>query len=133
MMSDDCRDWGRFYFKDGTICEYLLDSKELLDLFRDNNKIFHREDGPAWECWAFDLWYKDGYQHREDGPAMTYRDGRKLYFIFNKLIEKSTFKRILSYKRKSSLLQYLLSEDEAIRYLAEKRLKELENENSGNR
>ena len=41
----------------------------------------HREDGPAIEYVDGEkLWYKEGKRHREDGPAIERVDGRKEYW-----------------------------------------------------
>ncbi len=40
----------------------------------------HREDGPAVE-WSdgIKLWFKEGKYHREDGPAIEYSNGEKIW------------------------------------------------------
>jgi hypothetical protein len=41
----------------------------------------HREDGPAIE-WAdgTKIWYRNGQCHREDGPAIEYANGTKIWY-----------------------------------------------------
>ena len=47
--------------------------------------IRHREDGPAIE-WhdGSKMWYLNGKRHREDGPAVEYADGTKVWYLNNK-------------------------------------------------
>lgn len=58
--------------------------------------LVHREDGPAVivprevaERTKFPLegWYQQGKQHRIGAPAMTFSDGRKIYFEYGKKIK----------------------------------------------
>jgi len=50
---------------------------------------YHREDGPAIE-WVdgTKLWYKDGMRHREDGPAVEYTNGDKAYYLNGNEVEE---------------------------------------------
>jgi len=52
--------------------------------YYDENGEFHREDGPALE-WpnGIKVWYKHGKVHREDGPAKDYGDGIHYYYFLN--------------------------------------------------
>ena len=53
----------------------------------------HREDGPAVEyADGSKLWYKNGQLHREDGPAIESVNGRKWWWTEGKLI-KILFKK----------------------------------------
>lgn len=142
----------KFWYKDGNLHREDGPAVEYSngDMSWYKNGKYHREDGPAVE-WGdgSTFWYKNGKYHRLDGPAISYSDGEKrwcidgelhredgpaivgqyygtLWFIkdvgaSNKIIEK-----ISKYKRKSSLVEYLLDENTCIRFFAEKRLKELE-------
>ena len=48
--------------------------------------IHHREDGPAVEYVDGDkVWYLNGKSHREDGPAVEYVDGYKAWHLNGKL------------------------------------------------
>ena len=48
--------------------------------------ILHREDGPAVEYTnGTKVWYLNGTHHREDGPAVEYLDGYKEWYIDGKL------------------------------------------------
>lgn len=50
--------------------------------FKEGTSIRHREDGPAVEFNNGDkLWYKDNLPHREGGPAEEYVDGTKVWTI----------------------------------------------------
>jgi hypothetical protein len=42
----------------------------------------HREDGPAME-WAdgYRVWYLNNQRHREDGPAMEWADGTRAWWV----------------------------------------------------
>ena len=42
----------------------------------------HREDGPAvmWRDGSLE-WYHNGLRHREDGPAAEYADGTRLWYL----------------------------------------------------
>jgi hypothetical protein len=43
---------------------------------------YHREDGPAVEYTdGSKLWFRDGKLHREDGPATEYSDGEKYWYL----------------------------------------------------
>ena len=48
--------------------------------------LSHREDGPAVEyANGTKLWFINGKQHREDGPAVEYADGSKYWYVDGKL------------------------------------------------
>ena len=51
--------------------------------FKDKEMdIFHREDGPALEFLdGYKVWYIDGKFHREDGPAIEWRSGHKDWYL----------------------------------------------------
>ena len=43
--------------------------------------ILHRDDGPALEYPdGYRVWYQNGKQHREDGPAVIWPSGNKQWF-----------------------------------------------------
>ena len=47
--------------------------------------VLHREDGPAVEWRDGDkYWYINGERHREDGPAVEYTNGYKAWYINDK-------------------------------------------------
>ena len=48
-------------------------------------KIFHREDGPAFEYVdGYKAWFIYGKLHREDGPAIEYANGGKTWYLNGK-------------------------------------------------
>ena len=57
------------------------------------NGLQHREDGPAiiWNDGAISYFLK-GKRHREDGPAMIYEDGYKYWYINGNNITKKVNK-----------------------------------------
>ena len=56
------------------------------DVWYSKDGNLHREDGPAIE-WkdGGKAWYLNGKRHREDGPAIEYADGNKAWYINGKL------------------------------------------------
>jgi hypothetical protein len=45
--------------------------------------VYHREDGPAVEYISgTKIWYFQGKYHREDGPAIEYINGDKSWYIY---------------------------------------------------
>jgi hypothetical protein len=51
----------------------------------DENGLLHREDGPAVEYSnGSKVWYKNGRLHREDGPAIEWADGKKEWWVYGK-------------------------------------------------
>jgi hypothetical protein len=64
------------------IVEYPNGSK----LWYRNGKQ-HREDGPAWEGTDGEkVWFLNGKYHREDGPAVEDADGSKEWYLNDKRI-----------------------------------------------
>ena len=55
-------------------------------------KILHRENGPAIE-WAdgTKLWYQNGLRHRTDGAAVEFLDGGKAWFINGEGLTEAEF------------------------------------------
>ena len=48
----------------------------------DSDGKYHREDGPAIEYSnGSKVWYRHGKWHREDGPAIEYSSGEKFYYL----------------------------------------------------
>ena len=54
--------------------------------------IRHREDGPAIE-WhdGGKMWYLNGKRHREDGPAVEYADGTKVWYLNDQFLTEEEF------------------------------------------
>jgi len=61
--------------------------------FKDKEMTkLHREDGPAVEYANGDkLWYINDECHREDGPAIEYTNGDKEWYVNGELLSKSQF------------------------------------------
>lgn len=38
------------------------------------------KNGKEIDMWGDEYWYKDGFIHREDGPAVIYSDGSKFWY-----------------------------------------------------
>jgi hypothetical protein len=63
------------------------------------NGAFHREDGPAIEYANGDkIWYYHGQWHREDGPAAEYANGTKYWFIQGKGYTEEEYWRMIKLK-----------------------------------
>lgn len=114
------------WFKDGDKFPYLE------RWYKDGR--LHRENGPAIVYHGDrEIWMQDGNYHRFDGPAIVYsqhsisfREKSNEYWIRGKNICGYIFRNILDTYERSDLANYLLSEDWAIRVLAEFRFKQLE-------
>jgi len=62
-----------------------VDLSKTIRWSKEGTNILHREDGPAVEYANGDkLWYQNGELHREDGPAVEYANGYKSWFINGK-------------------------------------------------
>lgn len=59
---------------------------------------FHRNGGPAASrpLTGFNAYYQDGKLHREDGPAITYSDGRGYYYLRGKEYTKEDWEKATS-------------------------------------
>lgn len=125
VHSDNYKAWwlnGKRHREDGPAVEWTNGDEE----WWINGKR-HRKDGPAIEYKnGYKAWWIDDKLHREDGPAMIIPNNRRSWYINGEYIESSLVKKLLNYKCKSSLIPYLLSSNLATRFLAEKRLKQLE-------
>jgi hypothetical protein len=54
--------------------------------YKDENGLYHREDGPAIEhANGYKAWYWHGEYHREDGPAIEHANGYKAWYWHGKL------------------------------------------------
>ena len=68
--------------------EYTTTDDYCKFYYKDKERtILHREDGPAME-WADGdrLWYLNGKLHRMDGPAIVTNGGNKTYYVNGELI-----------------------------------------------
>lgn len=48
------------------------------------NGFLHREDGPAFQNEYHKVWWQNGQKHRIDGPAIEYNSGHKAWFFKGK-------------------------------------------------
>jgi len=94
-----CKD-GSYNKKYGNIDWYDTSGKQY---FR--GCLVHREDGPAIE-WknGSKIWYIDGKRHREDGPACEYSNGDKYWYLNGKEYSKEEYLKIISLKSKKKVL-----------------------------
>lgn len=54
--------------------------------------IFHNEGAPASvHSGGVEMWYNQGKPHRLDGPAISTKSGREVYYIEGKLYSKKDF------------------------------------------
>jgi len=82
-----------------------MKQEPTLKILPDETKIwkcgekFHREDGPAiiWKDGS-EYWYQNGKRHREDGPAIILASGGRGYYLNNKYYRKEDWKEEM-YKR----------------------------------
>ena len=68
--------------------------------YRNDKGKLHREDGPAVE-WnnGSKIWYLNGQLHREDGPALEYDDGSEDWFLNDINFPKSLFIQNLTHQQ----------------------------------
>ena len=72
----------------------------------------HREDGPAVEYRdGTKLWYINGKRHREDGPAVELSNGSKAWLLNGIEVTEETIGFIIKRKRKLALKYWLLWTD----------------------
>ena len=74
--------------------QYILIT-EFGDKYYYKNKemtILHREDGPAVE-WIYGdkIWFINGKRHREDGPAVEWSDGSKSWYLNGEYLSEEEF------------------------------------------
>ena len=50
--------------------------------YYDKKGKLHRNFGPAEIIPGYQCWYQHGFEHRLDGPAVTFASGKKMYYIF---------------------------------------------------
>jgi hypothetical protein len=73
--------------------------------YRNNKKQLHREDGPAVEYKDGDKeWWINGERHREDGPAIERNDGYKAWYLNgNRYLEQHWKEKVINLKLKRIL------------------------------
>ena len=64
--------------------------------YYNNAGELHRDEGPAVD-WAdgTKLWYQNGQLHRIDGPAVECRDGDKRWYINGKRLTEAEFSQLV--------------------------------------
>src|ERR1035437_4084494 len=68
------------------------------------NGFSHREDGPAYEGEdGTRSWHLDGLRHRADGPAIVWADGKVEYWIDGKQATRNQIVEIKSVQRLAEL------------------------------
>ena len=61
-------------------------------VYRNSKGQYHREDGPAIEYALGDkVWFINGQRHRTDGPAVEYADGDKYWYLNDKQLTEELF------------------------------------------
>ena len=69
-----------------------------IEWYKDD--LLHREDGPAIEWKDGDkYWYKNGLKHREDGPAVLFPNGNGWYYLNDVSYSEENFKKYLLGKK----------------------------------
>jgi hypothetical protein len=62
--------------------KYDITIKNGNKLYRNHNGEIHRDDGPAViYSDGMKMWYRNDELHREDGPAIICYNGRKLWYL----------------------------------------------------
>jgi hypothetical protein len=65
----------------------------------NENGNYHRDDGPAIEFTSgTKMWHINGVNHREDGPAIMYSDGECQWYINGEYIHVKSQKEFEQYK-----------------------------------
>lgn len=68
--------------------ELIIDIIGIKRYFIKGTNIFHRDDGPAIEYTdGYKVWYQHGKLHRLDGPAIEWANGHKEFWINDKRIK----------------------------------------------
>ena len=66
----------------------VLEDKIYWYKYAIDDRILHREDGPALEFDGYKAWYINGMLHREDGPARMWDNGHEEWALNGKVISK---------------------------------------------
>ena len=74
--------------------KYYYKDGSVLD-WLDFTRCLHREDGPAVEYTnGSKMWFINNNLHKEDGPAIIYVDGNKWWYINGKELTEEQFNHI---------------------------------------
>lgn len=78
--------------------------KDLKNHFCDGQKNSHHENGPArvWNDGTLE-WFQHGKRHREDGPAVEFPNGDRLFFLFGRQISEKLHAGRMMIQNKSQL------------------------------
>jgi hypothetical protein len=78
---------------------YKLEYEDFIEYFNTKHQL-HREDGPAIEYKddGSQYWYVNGKLHREDGPASIDTDGEKQWYLNGKNIKEQDFNSLTKKK-----------------------------------
>jgi hypothetical protein len=72
--------------------------------WKENRFVFHREDGPAETYDNGDKsWWIHGKLHREDGPAVIWSDGNLGWYLEGEKIKERNFEKALIMYRLSRI------------------------------
>lgn len=76
-------------------------------IYLDNNWFVHRDnDLPAVESLEGSAWYKHGFLHRENGPAIINKNGQKIWYIEGQSRTEEEFKLFSEKKKLNEGLQF---------------------------
>jgi hypothetical protein len=56
---------------------------QAITVWTDGNAEFHREDGPAFIFSLYDIWFRHGVEHRDDGPSTVWKNGESHEWYIN--------------------------------------------------
>ena len=81
---------GEYHRENGPAVEYADGSK----LWYINDKL-HREDGPAEELYNDEMgWFINDQRHREDGPAVKWVNGGEQFYLYDKVVDEETVRKL---------------------------------------
>jgi hypothetical protein len=73
----------------------LIELRDNALIYKDHNGILHNDFGPSIKGIHSSQWYKHGIRHNENGPAIIYKDKRKIWVLNGKEITEEEFNRIV--------------------------------------
>ena len=72
----------------------IVDSDNCVFWYKEGTDMYHRENGPAIEYPSgYKVWYQNGKLHRLDGPAKECSDGRRGWYIEGREYTEAEFKQ----------------------------------------
>lgn len=77
--------------------KHFIKIREVIEIHSPNEEIFTFKDGklhsyndqPSYQSPVVKQWHKDGELHRENGPAVEYQFGRKIWYLNGDLIRRT--------------------------------------------